>query len=163
MNCLDHFDGDLLFRDNKHLKNACILFEKLNTKSLEELRELQDFNNIPVFLFLTSAVMKEKDLNNLSIESLYSANINRYNHKDFDISQTSKIANEFLNRKFNLDGYEKLSEEYQLIVKNAFDIYMSCLEIYESKLIRMFEKMEAYTKDVNKPNGREDGGINGTS
>lgn len=145
---MEYFEKDLLFRDDEHLKNACNLFSILIKTSFDDFRKSMGFNNVPAFIFLSSAVMDEKDSNNLSLETLYNANLTRYKHEEFDISQTSKIANEFLNKKFNLDGYEDLSEEYQLIVKNAFDIYTSCLEIYESKLIRMFEIIESYTKEM---------------
>lgn len=146
---MEYYDKDLLFRDDLHLSNTCDLFNFLITTSLEDYRHSKDFYNIPVFLFLTAAVLDEIDFTNLSLESLYNANLTRYNHKDFDISMTSKFANNFLIRKFNIDGFEDLNEEYQLIIKNAFDIYTSCLEIYESKFIKMFELIDQYNEIYN--------------
>lgn len=146
---MEYFEKDLLFRDDTHLNNTCILFNSLITSSLDDFLDTKDFHNIPVFLFLTAAVMEENEFTNLSLESLYNANLNRYNHKDFDISLTSKFANDFLNREFNLKSFEKMNEEYQLIIKNAFDIYTSCLEIYENKLVRMFELIDQYNEIYN--------------
>jgi hypothetical protein len=150
-NKMTNFDRDYLFLHDDHIIKTIELFNQLDKRDNEQRFE-DEFQIIPAFLFLSAIVVEDDVLDQITLKSLYKANRARCESTDKDIRDISRTANEFFDGTFKLGDIGSIDPDYQVMIKNALDIYLSGKEIYNGKLSIMVYKMEEYELEIAKNN-----------